>query len=48
MLKKNNFVCDIKIIKNNNIADNGNKKLLYKDLSRLMKELKIKEFFIDI
>ena len=48
MLKKNNFVCDIKIIKNNNIADNGNKKLLYKDLSKLMKELKIKEFFIDI
>ena len=48
MLKKNNFVCDIKIIKNNNIADNGNKKLLYKDLTNLMKELKVKEFFIDI
>ena len=48
MLKKNNFVCDIKIIKNNNIDDNENKKLLYKDLSKLMKELKIKEFFIDI
>ncbi len=48
MLKKNHFVCDIKLIKNNNIVDNENTKLLYNDLRNLMQELKIKEFFIDI
>ena len=48
MLKKNHFVCDIKLIKNNNIVDNVNKNLLYNDLKNLMKELKINEYFIDI
>ena len=46
-LKRGNFVCEVKFNKNLN-NDLHNKKLLYNNLKETMKELKIKEYYIDI
>ena len=46
-LKRGNFVCEVKFNKTLN-NDLQNKKLLYYNLKETMKELKIKEYYIDI